>query len=145
MTINQKTRLKRNKYNKLKNKYNKLKKSNKFYQTGKVGKILKINNIRPQLKGLTVKIFTMTPKKPNSALRKVAKVKLNKPLTNGEKYVIAYIPGEKHTLTLHNLVLLIPKKTKDLPGIRYKIIRGVLDAKPPIRKTKRSKYGKKKD
>lgn len=109
-------------------------------------------NKRPQLKGLTVKIFTMTPKKPNSALRKVAKIKLNKPLHSTksgkgevEKYVIAYIPGEKHTLTLHNLVLMIPKKTKDLPGIKYKILRGVLDAKPPIRKTKRSKYGKKKD
>lgn len=123
MTLNQKSRLKNNKKKILKSKK----------------KIL-----RPQIKGLTIKILTMTPKKPNSALRKVAKVKLNKPLSNGEKYVIAYIPGEKHTLTLHNLVLMIPKKTKDLPGIKYKILRGVLDAKPPIRITKRSKYGKKK-
>lgn len=144
MTLNQKSRLKNNNNKKNINKYNKLKKINKYYQIGKVGKIFKNTQIRPQLKGLTIKIFTMTPKKPNSALRKVAKVKLNKPLKNGEKYVIAYIPGEKHTLTLHNLVLLIPKKTKDLPGIRYKILRGVLDAKPPIRNTKRSKYGKKK-
>jgi len=96
------------------------------------------------MKGITIKLFTMTPKKPNSALRKVAKIKLNKPLRNGEKNVIAYIPGEKHTITLHNLVMIIPKKTKDLPGIKYKILRGVLDAKPPIRSTKRSKYGKKK-
>ena len=144
MTLNQKSRIKNNKFIKRENKYKKLRKENKYYQIGKVGKILINKQIRPQLKGLTVKIFTMTPKKPNSALRKVAKIKLNKPLKNGEKYVIAYIPGEKHTLTLHNLVMLIPKKTKDLPGIRYKILRGVLDAKPPIRKTKRSKYGKKK-
>lgn len=144
MTINQKSRLKNNKLNNKKIKYNRLKKSNKYYQTSKVGKILKNTLKRPQLKGLTIKILTMTPKKPNSALRKVAKVKLNKPLKNGEKFVIAYIPGEKHTITLHNSVMLIPKKTKDLPGIKYKILRGVLDAKPPIRKTKRSKYGKKK-
>lgn len=144
MTLNQKSRIKNNKFYKKIKKHNKLKNTKKYYQTSKVGKILKNKQIRPQLKGLTIKIFTMTPKKPNSALRKVAKVKLNKPLKNGEKQVIAYIPGEKHTLTLHNLVLLIPKKTKDLPGIRYKILRGVLDAKPPIRNTKRSKYGKKK-
>ncbi len=144
MTLNQKARIKNNKYKRKEMKYKKLRKENKYYQIGKVGKVLINKQIRPQLKGLTVKIFTMTPKKPNSALRKVAKIKLNKPLKNGERYVIAYIPGEKHTLTLHNLVMLIPKKTKDLPGIRYKILRGVLDAKPPIRKTKRSKYGKKK-
>lgn len=137
MTLNQKSRIKNNKFiKKLK------KKTGPLVKNGKI--IIQNKQIRPQLKGLTVKIFTMTPKKPNSALRKVAKVKLNKPLNNGEKYVIAYIPGEKHTLTLHNLVLMIPKKTKDLPGIKYKILRGVLDAKPPIRITKRSKYGKKK-
>lgn len=144
MTINQKSRLKNNRYIKNKIKNLKLKKSNKYYQTSKVGHILKNTIKRPQFKGLTIKILTMTPKKPNSALRKVAKVKLNKPLRNGEKYLLAYIPGEKHTITLHNSVMLIPKKTKDLPGIKYKILRGVLDAKPPIRNTKRSKYGKKK-
>lgn len=144
MKINQKARLRNNKFKKKHNKYNKLNTNNKFYQLSRVSKILKNDQIRPQLKGLTVKIYTMTPKKPNSALRKVAKVKLNKPLVNGRKYVIAYIPGEKHTITLHNSVLMIPKKTKDLPGIKYQILRGVLDAKPPIRTTSRSKYGKKK-
>lgn len=103
---------------------------------------------KPQISGLTIKLFTMTPKKPNSALRKVAKVKLNKPIIIGNKSistVLAYIPGEKHTLTLHNRVLLIPKRTKDLPGVKFKILRGVLDAKAPIRNTSRSKYGTKKN
>ena len=100
---------------------------------------------RPQLSGLTIKIFTMTPKKPNSALRKVAKIKLNKPTIKGENQVIAYIPGEAHSISLHNLVLIIPKKIKDLPGVKYRVIRGVLDAKAPIRKTSRSKYGTKRN
>jgi len=91
----------------------------------------------PQLKGITTAIYTMTPKKPNSALRKVAKIKLNKT----KEIITAYIPGEKHSLTIHNLVLIIPKKTQDLPGIKYKVLRGLLDCKPPIRITSRSKYG----
>jgi small subunit ribosomal protein S12 len=103
----------------------------------------------PQLKGITTAIYTMTPKKPNSALRKVAKIKLNKTNIIGrgrdKEIITAYIPGEKHSLTIHNLVLIIPKKTQDLPGIKYKVLRGLLDCKPPIRKTSRSKYGVKKN
>lgn len=112
MTLNQVSRIKNNKKQKK--------------------KISPLGN-KPQIKGLTLKIFTMTPKKPNSALRKVAKIKLchTKYFKNiGKKNIItAYIPGEKHTLSLHNLVLVIPGKTKDLPGIKYKVIRGVLDCK----------------
>ena len=93
---------------------------------------------KPQIKGLITKLFTMTPKKPNSALRKVAKV-----LIKGQIEVLAYIPGEKHTLALHNMVLIKPGKTKDLPGVRYKVIRGALDCKAPLRTTSRSKYGTK--
>ena|ERR1700733_12551978 len=95
----------------------------------------------PQLKGITTAIYTMTPKKPNSALRKIAKIKVNKT----KEIITAYIPGEKHSLTIHNMVLIIPKKTQDLPGIKYKVLRGLLDCKSPIRKTSRSKYGVKKD
>jgi small subunit ribosomal protein S12 len=80
----------------------------------------------------------MTPKKPNSAIRKVVKVKLNKPKN---MIVTAYIPGEKHSIAVHNIVLLRPGKTQDLPGVNYKVIRGPYDAKPPIRTTSRSKYG----
>lgn len=144
MTLNQKMRIKGNSFKRKEERFKKLKRSNSYYQSSQVGKIHKKTEVRPQLKGLTVKIYTMTPKKPNSATRKIAKIKLNRPLRNGRKYIIAYIPGEKHTLALHNLVMLIPKRTKDLPGIKYKILRGVLDVKPPIRTTKRSKYGKKK-
>ena len=93
---------------------------------------------KPQIKGLITKLFTMTPKKPNSALRKVAKI-----LIKGQIEVLAYIPGEKHTLALHNTVLIIPGKTKDLPGVRYKVIRGALDCKAPLRSSSRSKYGTK--
>lgn len=79
----------------------------------------------------------MTPKKPNSALRKVAKVKVKLPIlglknnvkNRREKIITVYIPGENHKLTTHNLVLIRGGKTKDLPGIKYKIIRGVLDCK----------------
>jgi len=103
-------------------------------------KFKKINKIisKPQIKGLITKLFTMTPKKPNSALRKVAKV-----LIKGQLEVLAYIPGEKHTLALHNTVLIKPGKTKDLPGVRYKVIRGALDCKAPLRSSSRSKYGTK--
>lgn len=104
----------------------------------------------PQIKGIIVKIFTMTPKKPNSALRKVALVKLNKPIKSAPQgqlkdKIIAYIMGENHTLNIHNIVLLINKKTQDLPGVNYKILRGVLDTKPPVRGVSRSKYGVKKN
>ena len=91
-----------------------------------------------QKKGICLKVFTRTPKKPNSALRKVAKV-----LIKGQLEVLAYIPGEKHTLALHNTVLIKPGKTKDLPGVRYKVIRGALDCKAPLRSSSRSKYGTK--
>ena len=91
---------------------------------------------KPQMKGIVIKIFNMTPKKPNSALRKVAKVVVKNLGT-----ILVYIPGEKHTITLHNEVLIRKGKVQDLVGVNYKIIRGPLDAKPPIRKTSRSKYG----
>ncbi len=96
---------------------------------------------KPQIKGLITKLFTMTPKKPNSALRKVAKVKLS--YIHGGKEVLAYIIGEKHSLAIHNTVLIRPGKTKDLPGVRYKVIRGAADCKGAIRSTSRSKYGTK--
>lgn len=92
----------------------------------------------PQYKGICLKVYTMTPKKPNSAIRKVVKVKLNKPKG---MIVIAYIPGEKHSLVVHNIVLLRSGKTQDLPGVKYKVIRGPYDAKSPIRTTSRSRYG----
>jgi len=94
----------------------------------------------PQKRGVCVRVFTTTPKKPNSALRKVARVKL----TNGMD-VAAYIPGEGHNLQEHSLVLLRGGRVKDLPGVRYHIIRGALDtAGVEGRAQGRSKYGKKK-
>jgi len=94
----------------------------------------------PQRRGVCVRVYTTTPKKPNSALRKVARVKL----TNGIE-VTAYIPGEGHNLQEHSIVLLRGGRTKDLPGVRYKIIRGALDtAGVAKRKQSRSKYGAKK-
>ena len=95
---------------------------------------------KPQIKGLVVKLFTMTPKKPNSALRKVAKVKLSH--IYGNKEVLAYITGENHTLAVHNTVLMRPGKTQDLPGVKFKILRGTADCKAPFnRSSSRSKYG----
>lgn len=82
---------------------------------------------KPQIKGVIVKVFTCTPKKPNSALRKVANVLIKN--NNQFKIISAYIPGEKHSLIPHNVVLIRPGKTQDLPGFKYKIIRGVLDCK----------------
>ena len=94
----------------------------------------------PQKKGTCYKIFTISPKKPNSAVRKVAKVKLS-----NNKIIIAYIPGEKHQLQEHSTVLVRGGITKDLPSVRYKIIRGVFDCTGVVnRKTSRSKYGVKK-
>ena len=94
----------------------------------------------PQRRGVCVRVYTTTPKKPNSALRKVARVKL----TNGIE-VTCYIPGEGHNLQEHSIALIRGGRTKDLPGVRYKIIRGALDtAGVNNRKQSRSKYGAKK-
>jgi len=94
----------------------------------------------PLRRGVCVKVFTTTPKKPNSALRKVARVRL----TNGME-VTAYIPGEGHNLQEHSVVLIRGGRVKDLPGVRYHIIRGILDAGGvDARKQQRSKYGAKK-
>jgi small subunit ribosomal protein S12 len=94
----------------------------------------------PQKKGICVKIFIKTPKKPNSALRKVAWVRLS----NGQE-VIAYIGGEGHNLQEHSIVLVRGGRVKDLPGVRYHIVRGTLDcAAVKDRKQSRSKYGAKK-
>ncbi|MBI2623948.1 30S ribosomal protein S12 [Candidatus Parcubacteria bacterium] len=93
----------------------------------------------PFKRGVCVQVKTMTPKKPNSALRKVARVRL----TNGME-VTAYIPGEGHTLQEHSVVLIRGGRVKDLPGVRYHIVRGVLDtAGVEGRKQQRSKYGAK--
>ena len=90
-----------------------------------------------QRRGVCTRVYTMTPKKPNSALRKVAKVRL----TNGFE-VIAYIPGEGHNLQEHSIVLIRGGRVKDLPGVRYHIVRGTLDAAGvEKRRVSRSKYG----
>ena len=94
----------------------------------------------PQKRGVCVQVKTVTPKKPNSALRKVARVRL----TNGME-VSAYIPGEGHSLQEHSVVLIRGGRVRDLPGVRYHIIRGALDASGvENRKQGRSKYGAKK-
>ncbi len=94
----------------------------------------------PFKRGVCIKVFTVTPKKPNSALRKVARVRL----TNGME-VTAYIPGEGHTLQEHSVVLIRGGRVKDLPGVRYHVVRGVLDTGGVEgRKKERSKYGAKK-
>ena len=93
----------------------------------------------PQRRGVCVQVMTRTPKKPNSALRKVAKVRL----TNGFE-VIGYIPGEGHNLQEHSVVMIRGGRVKDLPGVRYHILRGVLDTQGvKNRKQRRSKYGAK--
>ena len=93
----------------------------------------------PQRRGVCVQVMTRTPKKPNSALRKVAKVRL----TNGQE-VIAYIPGEGHNLQEHSIVLVRGGRVKDLPGVRYHIVRGTLDSLGVEgRRRSRSKYGAK--
>jgi small subunit ribosomal protein S12 len=94
----------------------------------------------PQRRGICLKVTTVTPKKPNSALRKICRVRL----TNGAE-VTAYIPGEGHNLQEHSIVMLRGGRTKDLPGVRYRVIRGKLDtAGVENRKQGRSKYGAKK-
>ncbi|NOX66065.1 MAG: 30S ribosomal protein S12 [Chlorobi bacterium] len=93
----------------------------------------------PQKRGVCTRVYTTTPKKPNSALRKVARVRL----TNGIE-VTAYIPGEGHNLQEHSIVLIRGGRIKDLPGVRYHIIRGTLDTSGvEERKKSRSKYGTK--
>ena len=94
----------------------------------------------PQKRGVCTRVYTTTPKKPNSAMRKVAKVRL----TNGYE-VISYIPGEAHKLQEHSVVLIRGGRVKDLPGVRYHVLRGVLDTQGvKDRKQRRSKYGAKK-
>ena len=94
----------------------------------------------PQKRGVCTRVYTTTPKKPNSALRKVARVRL----TNGME-VAAYIPGEGHNLQEHSIVLIEGGRVKDLPGVRYHVVRGTLDtAGVSDRKTSRSRYGAKK-
>ncbi len=94
----------------------------------------------PQKRGVCTRVYTTTPKKPNSALRKVARVRL----TNGFE-VTSYIPGEGHNLQEHSVVLIRGGRVKDLPGVRYHIIRGVLDTQGIAdRRQRRSKYGAKK-
>ena len=93
----------------------------------------------PQKRGVCVRVFTQTPKKPNSALRKVARVRL----TNGIE-VTSYIPGEGHNLQEHSLVLIRGGRVKDLPGVRYHVVRGTLDTVGVSeRRQSRSKYGAK--
>ena len=95
----------------------------------------------PQKRGVCLSVKTQTPKKPNSALRKIARVRLS----NGRE-VTAYIPGEGHNLQEHSIVLIRGGRVRDLPGVRYHIIRGTLDASGVDgRKQQRSKYGQKKN
>ncbi|OIP54274.1 30S ribosomal protein S12 [Candidatus Gracilibacteria bacterium CG2_30_37_12] len=94
----------------------------------------------PQKRGVCTKVYTMTPKKPNSALRKVAKIRL----TNGYE-VISYIGGEGHNLQEHSVVMIRGGRAKDLPGVRYHIVRGVLDSQGVDKRAQsRSQYGTKK-
>ena len=105
----------------------------------KSGKGRKKKVAAPQRRGVCTRVYTTTPKKPNSALRKVAKVRL----TNGFE-VIGYIPGEGHNLQEHSVVMIRGGRVKDLPGVRYHIVRGVLDTQGvKDRKQRRSKYGAK--
>ncbi len=94
----------------------------------------------PQRRGVCTRVYTTTPKKPNSALRKVARVRLSNAME-----VTAYIPGEGHNLQEHSVVMIRGGRVKDLPGVRYHIIRGTLDtAGVSARRQRRSKYGAKK-
>tara|TARA_B100001123_G_C14444043_1_gene683764 strand:+ start:82 stop:453 length:372 start_codon:yes stop_codon:yes gene_type:complete len=117
---------------------------NQLVRKGRV-KVRKRNKVpalesSPQKRGVCTRVYTTTPKKPNSALRKVARVKL----TNGQE-VSAYIPGEGHNLQEHSVVLIRGGRVKDLPGVRYHILRGSLDTQGvTTRKQRRSLYGAKK-
>ena len=105
----------------------------------KSGKGRKKRVAAPQRRGVCTRVYTTTPKKPNSALRKVARVRL----TNGFE-VTSYIPGEGHNLQEHSVVMIRGGRVKDLPGVRYHIIRGVLDTQGVVkRRQRRSKYGAK--
>lgn len=104
-------------------------------------KRIMVDTINPQKRGVCVLVKTTTPKKPNSALRKVARVRLS-----NQQEITAYIPGEGHELAEHSIVLVRGGRVKDLPGVKYHIIRGVLDATGVKgRKKSRSKYGTRKD
>ena len=118
--------------------------TNQLVRKGRVSKTAKSNvpvlNACPQRRGVCTRVYTTTPKKPNSALRKVARVRL----TTGQE-VTAYIPGEGHNLQEHSVVLIRGGRVKDLPGVRYHVVRGSLDtAGVSGRKQGRSKYGEKK-
>ena len=118
---------------------------NQLVRKGRRDKIAKVKTAAlkgsPQRRGVCTRVYTTTPKKPNSALRKVARVKLTSAVE-----VTAYIPGEGHNLQEHSMVLVRGGRVKDLPGVRYKIIRGSLDTQGvKARKQARSKYGAKKE
>ena len=118
---------------------------NQLVRQGRVSHKAKSKNAalqhNPQKRGVCTRVFTTTPKKPNSALRKVARVRL----VNGIE-VTAYIPGEGHNLQEHSMVLIRGGRVKDLPGVRYKVIRAALDcAAVDNRKQARSRYGAKKE
>ncbi|MEN3015597.1 MAG: 30S ribosomal protein S12 [bacterium] len=108
-----------------------------YYYNSLQGRVYWDSKGSPQKRGVCIQVKTITPKKPNSALRKVTKVRLS----NGME-VTAYIPGEGHNLQEHSVVLIRGGRVKDLPGIRYKVVRGKLDAAGvEKRKQSRSKYG----
>ena len=133
-TINQLVRRSRKKFNK------KSKTPALRFTFNSLSNRLNITKGSPQKRGVCLQVRTVTPKKPNSALRKVARVRL----TNGME-VTAYIPGEGHNLQEHSIVLIEGGRVKDLPGVRYHVIRGVLDpAGVEDRKSSRSRYGTKK-
>lgn len=112
----------------------------RYNQNTLVGRTRRVKQGNPQKRGVCTQVRTTTPKKPNSALRKVARVRL----TNGIE-VTAYIPGEGHNLQEHSVVLVRGGRVKDLPGVRYHIVRGALDSTGVNnRKRGRSKYGTKK-
>ena len=118
---------------------------NQLVRKGRRDKIAKVKTAAlkgsPQRRGVCTRVYTTTPKKPNSALRKVARVKLT-----SQVEVTAYIPGEGHNLQEHSMVLVRGGRVKDLPGVRYKIIRGSLDTQGvKARRQARSKYGAKKE
>ena len=107
----------------------------------KSGKGTKKKQAAPQRRGVCTRVYTTTPKKPNSALRKVARVRIT-----GSVEVTSYIPGEGHNLQEHSVVLVRGGRVKDLPGVRYKVIRGTLDTSGVRdRKQSRSRYGAKKE
>ena len=117
---------------------------NQLVRKGRTDKVAKLKTAAlkgsPQRRGVCTRVYTTTPKKPNSALRKVARVRLTSSVE-----VTAYIPGEGHNLQEHAIVLVRGGRVKDLPGVRYKIIRGALDTQGvKNRKQARSRYGAKK-